>query len=154
MRDIDAAILYCSHLVTRMKATLQLQFALFFIAGLLLLGCSTPHMHVMEKPSSPGRQVEASPDLERFLISHGFHHEESQIYARQYRTLREAGQDLGISLLNLPIPPNAPAAEFGAEDVRQFLLHDWGFCVSSEKGQRLDGPDVPCRVSTSLVQVE
>ena len=142
-----------------MKGILQFQFALLIIAGLIPLGCNTPqpqHDKPLQtqlplKTSGAGRAVEASPALERFLISHGFHREERQIYTRQYRSRKEAGEDLGVSLVNLPIPPNGTILT--ERDERVFMLHGWDFTVLAEKGWTLDDSSAPCIVGTSLIQV-
>jgi hypothetical protein len=95
--------------------------------------------------------VHADPELERFLISHGFQREEREIYTRQYRSLNEAEEDLGVSLVNLPIQPNGPGIEIN--DERVFWLNHWGFTVLAEKGRTLDDQSTPCAVGTSLIQV-
>ena len=130
-----------------MKGRLRHQLVSLLWAGFILLGCKTSPT----KPNDRGRAVKASPDLERFLVSHGFHCEERQIYTRRYLSLREAGEDLGVSLVSLPIPPNGRLLE--AHDERVFWLHDWGFTVLAEEGRTLDDPSTPCTVGTSLFQV-
>ena len=133
--------------IRHMKGALQFNFVLLLIVGCIQLGCKTSPT----KPIYPGRAVEAGPVLERFLISHGFHREERQIYIRQYHSLDEAGKDLGVSIVNLPIPPNGTILT--ERDERVFFLNGWGFTVLAEKGRTLDDPSTPCTVGTSLVQV-
>ena len=143
-----------------MKVTLQLRFALFIVAGLLASGCNTTQTlqqkpsqaHVPEKPSDVGRAVEAGPDLKRFLISHGFHCEAREVYTRKYHSLREAGEDMGISLVNLRVSENGPDLEY--RDERVFWLNGWSFTVLAEKGRTLDDLNTPCTVDTSLIQVQ
>ncbi len=135
--------------VRRMRRCLQQRFVLAALAAsFVLLGCETSPV---TKPHDRGRAVKASPDLERFLISHGFHREASQIYTRHYESLQKASEDLGVSLVNLPIPPNGTFLE--VHDERVFSLHAWGFTVLAEKGRTLDDSSTPCTVSTSLIQV-
>src|SRR6266545_4734960 len=115
-----------------MKVALQFHFVLILTVGFIQLGCKTSPT----KPSGRGRAVEAGPVLERFLISHGFHREERHIYTRQFHSLREAGKDLGVSMVNLPIPPNGTILT--ERDERVFSLNGWGFTVLAEKGRTLD----------------
>src|SRR5579864_973220 len=106
-----------------MKRSFQFYFLLLLSAGFIQLGCKTSPT----KPSVQGRAVEAGPALEQFLISHGFHREEGQIYARRYQNLGEAGKDLGVSIVGLPIPPNGTILT--ERDERVFFLNGWGFTV-------------------------
>ena len=132
--------------VRHMRRALPLYFVVLLTAGFIQLGCKTSPT----KPSTGGRAIEAGPGLERFLISHGFHREEREIYTRQYHSLKEAGEDLGTSLFNLPVSPNGPGLEI--RDERVFELHAWGFTVLAETGRTLDDPNTPCTVGTSLIQ--
>lgn len=130
-----------------MKRVFQFHFLLLLSAGFILPGCKTSPT----KPIVQGRAVEAGPALEQFLVAHGFHREGQQIYTRQYQNLGEAGKDLGVSMVGLPIPPNGTIMT--ERDERVFFLNGWGFTVLAEKGRTLDDPGTPCTVGTSLAQV-
>jgi hypothetical protein len=101
--------------------------------------------------ASLGCRTSQTQSRERFLISHGFHREERDVFSRHYSSLSAASRDLGFSIDSLRIPPNGPGMD--VEDTRIADLHGWGFVVTADKGLTLDDPSAPCTVGTALFQV-
>jgi len=101
--------------------------------------------------SSLGCKMSQTQSRERFLISHGFHRNEHDVFSRHYSSLSAASRDLGFPIDSLRIPPNGPGMD--AEDTRIADLRGWGFVVTADKGRTLDDLATPCIVGTALVQV-
>ena len=100
---------------------------------------------------SLGCRTSQTQSRERFLISHGFHREERDVFSRHYSSLSAASRDLGFPIDSLRIPPNGPGMD--VEDTRIADLSGWGFVVTADKGRTLDDLTTPCTVGTALVQV-
>jgi hypothetical protein len=135
--------------MTRFAHFRLIAYGLIVLAALVVSwGCSTREPR---KPNGGSHVVRAGAALEQFLAAHEFHSEGRDIYSRRYRSLKEASDDLGVSLVGLRIPENGPPS-LEYRDERVFELNGWHFTVLAEKGRTLDDLNTPCTVGTSLVQ--